>query len=302
VPHRAISEKLNQLVHFSYAPPEKTGEEPLSEADLFGQLRGEKTSSLFMGQYSKKQVTLALEQFGITGKLHQRGFENLTIEFKPRNSFEHRMTIRSPEHPGDDLLGELIVKEGHFRPTIQYNQHEPVRDLQLIFIEWMLMQRPGVEFSDRRKRLPGQNWPGLGVGRQVMKLLEWMTRKQNGDGLLNIPEFYHNAYFYSEMFWFYNPRKQAELYAIYRDLTELGLDIADVSFALYFDSVIDEITNKPYIWRAEEQICPITKSLERYFGSSVYAEQVAEATETLRFGLNRRLFQEKCALRDQIRW
>ena len=299
---RTFSEKLNHLVHFDLVSTRPLSESFVTESDLTCQLNGEKTSSLFMGLYTPNQIKHALKRFEILSQIETLGCLDPTIDFEPRAIYEHRLTIRDPDRRPDNLLGEIVVREGHFHPKTQFIEEFPVRDQDLIFIERILMQNPGAAFSGDRKRMPGQNWPGLGVGRQVMDLLRWVCRQSKKDGLLNLPEYYHNAFLYSEEFFFFDPDNQAEVMAIFRDLCALGLDLSDISFAVFFDCVLDLNRDQPYNWHAQEQICPVSDRIRGYFGGGGYEDRVSERIVQLKFGLNRKRYERKIIRRDEIEW
>lgn len=302
---KPFSEKLNNLVSFDLVSARDEQDAKIISEDLMEQLEGQKTSSLFMGQYTLERIEGALERFNILGKIKRLGYEDLQIKMHPRSPYEHRLTIRDTaaiREQRESLLGEIIIKEGYFRPKISYIDIPFPQNVRLIFIEWILMQRPGAPFTDQRSQLPGQNWPGLGVGREVMDLLLWVSRNTKIDGILNVPEFFHNGYFYSEQFFFYNPEKQAELNAIFNDLTKKGLNISDISFAVYFDCIFDQAKQKPYNWMAEEQICPLSGDIKEYFEHSEYRQKVNEIEKELHFDLDRERFEKWISTKDKIEW
>src|SRR5689334_1469499 len=47
-----------------------------------------------------------------------------------------------------------------------------------------------------RAQLPGQRHPGLGVGNNIHDLLVFLSKSKKRDGLLNVPEHFHNGYLY----------------------------------------------------------------------------------------------------------
>lgn len=303
MPHRAFSQKLNHLINFSFIEPENPSAPAIDDQEIFDQLEGEKSSLLFMGKYTLPQIETALERFGILPRIRDLGYKNIEVDFKPRNVFEHRLTIRTRDQgASDDLLGEIVVKEGRFNPDVHYFPERPLGEMNLIFIEWMLLQQPGVSFDTQCRKMPGQNWPGLGIGRAAMDLLHWVSTHTGKDGIMNFPEFYHNGLFYSEKFFFYNPKKQAELLAINRDLTAMGWPIGDISFAAYFDCILDLVNHKPYRWTAQEQICPVSNKLSEYFAHPNYAGQVHAHLKNLSFGLDEKRYQSKIPERETIRW
>ena len=77
-------------------------------------------------------------------------------------------------------------------------------------IEWMLLQNPCQEFSPERPRLPGQDYPGLGLGREIMEVLRvlgWRLRVAAFD--VNPHCYVHNAVLYARQFSFVEPEDQA---------------------------------------------------------------------------------------------
>jgi hypothetical protein len=58
------------------------------------------------------------------------------------------------------------------------------------------MQHPRRVFSTAHPRLPGQAFPGTGMGRQVHDLLVLLCRRIGRDALLNTPERFHLAALY----------------------------------------------------------------------------------------------------------
>lgn len=59
-------------------------------------------------------------------------------------------------------------------------------------IAWMQMHDP--TSKDTRPLLPGQRFPGLGLGRKVAQVMESMASESKvTDGLLNFPFHWHNA-------------------------------------------------------------------------------------------------------------
>ncbi|MDP8256266.1 MAG: hypothetical protein P9M14_10995 [Candidatus Alcyoniella australis] len=274
----------------------------LSDDELADQLDGTKSSALFLGTYSATQVREALERFGITAKLAARGYQDLKISYTDHGPYAYRMTI---EHPQDDeycLLGEVIVKEGSFTPKVKFLEGHDLQQMDLLVIEWMLMQDQRREFGEHKPRLPGQNHPGLGVGNEVVHLLNALTKLLSKEGLLNFPEYINNALIYSEFFDFFDPRKQAEMSAIWRDMSELGMDLSQVSWAVYLECVRDAESGEAVKWFAEEQIKPHSPRIKAYFNDPEYAEAVQTFLDNMRYELDTTKFEEKYPARHKIVW
>ena len=82
--------------------------------------------------------------------------------------------------------------------------------MEMTVIEWMCMQNPLKEFDvEVRPQLPGQKHRGLGAGRKVGPMLVHLANIKGRDGLLNFPEYFHNAIIYEmQGFRFINPAFQ----------------------------------------------------------------------------------------------
>jgi len=67
--------------------------------------------------------------------------------------------------------------------------------------------------------LPGQNYPSLGIGRIIDKVLFKISMDDKKDGILNVPLYFHNAVFYQkENYHFVNPIFEGIYETMYRDL------------------------------------------------------------------------------------
>ena len=97
-----------------------------------------------------------LERSGILAQLRSKGFRALRVELDTRNGAAHTLRVVCDEGP-EELLLEL--RAGRSRSAVP--------DMEVIFVEWLLLQNPRAEFSARRPQLPGQQHPGLGLLRDV---------------------------------------------------------------------------------------------------------------------------------------
>ena len=285
-----ISRKLNRLTHFSYEAPRITGRDfELSPDDLEQQLGPKRASSLFLGYYTIEQIEEAIRAVGVHERLAKKGYHDLSIRLHPKDRFEHRLDIVALSPAPETLIGQIVLRTGLFRTRVKPSDSLDAPPLDMLFIEWILMQDPRASFTDRRPQLPGQTYPGLGVGRQVVTLLGNMTRTLKKDGILNCPEHFHNAYFYQAYggFSFFDPDREATLDALRRDLADLS--IAEQSHAVHLGCVRDVETGQALDWSPEEQIRPASAELEEYFGSAGYRRQYRTTLEWKRFEVDRRL-------------
>jgi hypothetical protein len=287
---------------FQEFTPSKPVNLTLSEADLDAQLRGDKSSSLFLGQFEKERIEGAFERFGIYEQLRRLGYERITLEFHAHGPFEHFLRLFNDGTGERVLLGEVLLKTGRLVPASQPCPECPLPPLDVLAIEWILMQHVRGQFTYHRRRLPGQNYPGLGLGNRVMDLLLWVTQLLEKDALLNMPEYFHNAVFYDRWFKFFEPEAQGVLDAVQRDLSAAGYDLADMSYAAYFHCLVDKRTGQRFHWQPKEQVLPLADKAKAYFAQPHYARRVQSAADGHEFTIDTPVFEEKMLNVDRIEW
>lgn len=167
--------------------------------------------------------------------------------------------------------------------------------LQMVVIEWLRMQDPLKPFG-KRTPLPGQLHPGLGLGVEAAKALCSLARKNGRDGILNLPEHFYNAYLYAQgfnLYRFLNPAFEGYFKSICKaiepDIKERG--ISAVAWAVFRgmlhcrmsddDDAAGAGTGKAMParikWVSQEQVCPLSGRMTKYFKSSAYENAVKKA-------------------------
>jgi hypothetical protein len=156
--------------------------------------------------------------------------------------------------------------------------------LSFLSIHWLSLQDPSRAFTPERPQLPGQRYPGLGLGRPIVqRILAW-AGQWGKDGVLNLPEYYHNAVFYSPVFRFLSPQRQGRFEALRRDLSSVHVALA--SARVLRAEVMEEPWGAPFRWEAGEMIAPLTDSLRIALAAPPYKEAVARARESVRFRMS----------------
>src|SRR4029453_19687251 len=96
-----------------------------------------------------------------------------------------------------------------------------LRTLHALVLYWMVLQNPRASFTLERPRLPGQDHPGLGAREPLYVMLTSWATAWGKDALLNVPEYFHNAVFYTARFRFLEPAEQGRFEALRRVLATL---------------------------------------------------------------------------------
>jgi len=99
----------------------------------------------------------------------------------------------------------------------------PETPLRTLAFEWLTLQNPLAQFTEKRGALPGQLRPGLGMSKRIMDVLAFLGKRTRQDALLAFPAFYHNAVLFSRYFRFVNPEKEGEVLAIRRTFQRMPI-------------------------------------------------------------------------------
>jgi hypothetical protein len=255
-----------------------------TSADLLDQLTGKKGSTLWLGRYTEEDVLHLLDKFGILSALKEKGFNDLIIAIEPVEPFVQALKIFFSEKSADHLLAEFRLREMLFSHRIQIVD----APLKMLAIEWLMLQNPLAQFTPERPRLPGQRHPGLGQGRRVVNLLVHLAEQHHLAGILNFPEYFHNACLYLEYFHFCDPRLEGIVQALRRDIRDLSL--AELSWAVYLGCVIDAKSGKTFEWQAEALVLPLDERIQKYFTSAEYQQLVNETLGSSSFILDQQRF------------
>ncbi|OHT06621.1 hypothetical protein TRFO_25296 [Tritrichomonas foetus] len=272
-----IRERLSSLVDL--VVPDFTPDPTLFHSDsnpdlvdFFGAQRG---GDKFMDIYSVKDITNMIQNSPLSASLEKMGYSDWYIEFDLSDCFMHYGYLRSKSIPeADKFIGFMIVQKGEFRlksplaadntPGISFVHGNFPHGCNMLNIRWFALQNPRAHFSSKKPRLPGQRFPGSGLARECFKIFCKSAIKNGRDGIVNVPEHFHNALLY-ENFVFMNPEDQGEFEKMKNDLAddikEKGL--AAVSWAIYlgFLRKDDEVAK----WEPREQIFPLSIKLIHYF-------------------------------------
>lgn len=255
----------------------------LAEEDLFNLNIGHRGNNLFLGYYSLTGLEIAMEKYKVTQKLARKGFNNIKLHIDTSDPYKHSMMLNNHEDDKIENLVEFVVKRDFIDVKMPFKSDLNNRKYEVLIVEWLKMQNPRAKFARQKPQLPGQEFPGLGIGSDALELLVFAARRLGMKGIVNIPDHYHNAFFYSRIFHFENPEDQARLMAIIRDTK--GKTISEVAWAIENEKLLDKKSNKPFKWEIAKQILPLEKKWRKIYTSWSYKSMVFKRQRNYKFKL-----------------
>ncbi|RMF64114.1 MAG: hypothetical protein D6743_09740, partial [Calditrichaeota bacterium] len=162
--------------------------------------------------------------------------------------------------------------------------------LEVLFVDWLLLQNPRETFGDRLC-LPGQRFPGLGLARELLQVIEYFCRQLDFYAILAIPGHYHNALIFSRYFRYIDAVSEGRLQALRRDLSAYPLAVA--SWAVELNCVRRHPSGETFKWYLDWQLLPVRTELEAHFSNKGYRSEVARVEQNNRFFLDRERFERE---------
>ncbi len=263
----------------------------ISDDDIMGDLAQKQRPHLFLDFYSEEGVRKALDHYGIFRDLEKRGFKDFIIKLDTKDPYRHKFRAYYEKQTPDHLLCEVYLRKKTFTAKPIFVSDVAGENFTLIVIEWLMLQDPTAQFAAHRQPLPGQKYPGLRIGRKVLDIFVNMCLRLKTDGLLNIPEHYHNAAFYSRSFNYFNPQTEGYYQAIRRDLSQYG--IYHISWAIFWECLIEKNSGEYWKWFTDEQIMPVSEKIVVYFESAEYRKRVQETSDSVRFQIDDQKYRDQ---------
>jgi acetoin utilization deacetylase AcuC-like enzyme len=235
----------------------------LSMEDLVGIVPGVPRQTRFLRYFSRHGVELVLERFGIFDQLRVRGFEYPTVDLDLSHPQGDTLRIYSgPDHR--ELLVEMRVDRSQ----------RVVPGMEVLVIEWLLLQNPRAGFGPYRRPLPGQKYPGLGMLKEFFGWLLVVCEMLELDGVYYVPSHYHVAGQSRRMVRFLEPEHEARFRALGKVLDDLPLP--EASRALSEGEVVDARTGKPFEWDVFPMVLPVSEALKQRVLGAEYEARVEE--------------------------
>jgi len=235
----------------------------LTDEDLVGIIPGAARPTRFLRYFSRRGLELVLESVGILDQLRMRGFDHPTVDV----ALDHPLgqTLRVWGGPDRrELLIELRVDRSA----------RAVPGMEVVVIEWMLLQNPRAEFGPYRRPLPGQQHPGLGLLKEVFGWLVVVCERLNLDGIYYNPSSYHVAAQSRKLVRFLRPEHEARFRAFEEALH--GMRLTEASRAVAEGRVRDRETGEPLTWEGWPMVMPVSDRLKEQVYGEAYEARVAE--------------------------
>ena len=269
----------------------KKEEIPLvGEKDILSNLTEEKGTSLFLGRYSMTEAIAVLGKKNFFKEAKKRSLWPLAFDLDSSGYPVQRFQIFLEKTKPENLIVDLKIREGHLAVKDYLHLDPGFYKHNFLILEWFTLQNPLLEFSKKRPPLPGQEHPGLGLGKKVVDLFVYLARLTRKDGLLAFPAYFHNALLFSRYFHFLNPEKLAEVLAIEKAFPKIPFK--HLAWIVYLNCLrVDG--EKVYEWKAEELVYPLNKPLRDYFDSKAYKKRVKQGQIKRHFTIDWDCYERK---------
>jgi acetoin utilization deacetylase AcuC-like enzyme len=273
----------------------------LREEDLSALVPGAPRTARFLGYFSRHGVELLLERAGVLAQLRAKGFRTLAVELDGRDESGGTLrivctdgagaasggtgsaaraasggvgtgTAAGTTHGGREILVELRA----------VRSRRAVPEMEVIAIDWLLLQNPRERFSERRQRLPGQQHPGLGLLRDFMGWLVVVCETHALDGVWFVAAHYHIAVQSRRVVRPSRPEDEARLSAMSEALA--GLSLPEATRAVEEGRLVDA-RGDAVPWEPIETVLPVSERLAKLVTGAGYDEAVARHREALAYRL-----------------
>ncbi len=220
----------------------------LTEADLFATVPAAGPGTRVLGAFSRHAIEVSLEQVGILEQVRRMGFPGPTVEIAFSQGTGEMVLLY-----GDDERSVLLMELRMSR------DRRLVPGMEVLRVEWLLLQNPHLSFTPAMLRLPGQRHPGLGLFREVVAWVVLLCEQLGLDGLVSVPSQYFMAVVARHHVEFLDPVARARLGALLQVLG--GLPLAGAEQALAEGRVREPETGKVVRWEPAVSVFPVSERM-----------------------------------------
>lgn len=262
----------------------------VEEGEIFATLAERKGSFLFLGRYSLTEVLAVMKKRSFLKDALKRKLWPLDYELDSREYPLQRLQIFYKDKSPENLIVDLKIREAEYPLKVRLGGLNAVLSPRSLVLEWLTLQNPLEEFTEKHPPLPGQTRPGLSLSKKIMDTFVYLARLTRKDCLLAFPAYFHNALLFSRYFRFLNPEKEAEVAVIRRTFSHMPFK--QLAWVVHLNCLRRK-DGSVYEWRSEEQVYPLNRALREYFESRDYRDRVKAAQKGLEFTVDREGFRRK---------
>ena len=222
----------------------------LTEEDLGLLAPDQAVESRFLGHFSRFGLELLFEQAGVFQRLRSIGYTNPMLDIDTSSPLGHTIRMYG-DGTRQDLLMEWRIRR----------DRRAVPGMEVLYVEWLLLQNPKARFTESAPALPGQQYPGLGLLGTIASISRFICRELKLDGVMFIPSQYYMAAIASHYLCFLDPEGEAWFNALQDFLGNYTL--AEASALIAGGKVLDEKTRTPVQWRVVKLILPVSRRMKR---------------------------------------
>jgi hypothetical protein len=285
---------LRRLLSFPLLRSKKLRENASpTESEILFELSGENPKNLLFGKLDEEAIRRRLSAAGLMEGLARLGYRDPILALECEDPSDQRIRLFAGEASRERLLLEARLELRVYalgKPTGPFGEGASFR---MMTIHWLSLSDPERPFSPARPRLPGQQKPGLGLLAESLSLLKTLGKEFSLDGVLDVPDHFHTALFYSRAFRFLEPEREGRFLAIARDLK--GVPIALASEAISMGCLVDSASSMPARWEPAEQVMSLRGDLRRYMQSSAYRSARDRSFSMSGFAVDWDLYRMKVA-------
>lgn len=238
--------------------------------DLMHDLVSPRAARRYLGYYTPYGIECALERYGVTDQIRRAGILDIAVEFQLDRANGEMVRVVTADDRRDTLV-ELVT-------SVSSNFHPP---LQLLVIEWLLLQNPRVIATHDHMLLPGQEHPGLGILREIVLMLVMACERLHIDGIVLTPAHYHIAALAHSVMQFDSPEAEARFAAIEEAIGPTPL--AEASWAVHRGELIDTLSQQPVEWAPDPMVLPVSERFVHIRQQSQFETAVEHAAPKFRF-------------------
>ena len=266
--------RLWNPAELSGEPETRAGEDwGLSADDIYADLGGVPHATRFLGFYTRQGLELTLESSGLLARLRAIGFNEVHVDLDLSSAMGQTVRLF-----GDAAHQELLVEVRARR------DRGTVPGMELLSVEWMLLQNPRASFTLERPPLPGQKYPGLGLAQDIMALMVLACDRLKLDGIVFVPSRFHIVGTLRGPLRFLDPVDEARLRALRAALAHLPL--TEAARRVEAGDVRDLVSGKTVEWKPVAMVLPVSERLKRRVLNEDYEQSVLAAERGLHFSLD----------------